>query len=520
MSNPLDLTGQHISDTYQRILQTDGGFYYDGLGNTVSIGTGVEGPQGSQGPQGYQGATGPRGDIGFGFQGPTGTQGFQGWQGAQGLQGSQGPAEMGAQGFQGFQGFQGYDGAQGAQGSQGFHGAQGVQGAQGAQGSQGKVGFQGRDGNSTSFFNYRSNTGATSGYPGDGDITWNNTAQVSSTVIYASHLTDDVYDIDALLSTLYQGQTILIQDRDDSSNFQRWLISGTPVNTNPGTSTSYWEFPVSLVTSSGTGQTNFANSHPLIIGVIAAVGNQGPQGLEGPQGFQGWQGPQGWQGDSGYQGSQGLDGPSLPPALLSLVGDESRSVTSATNIVWANVDTPNSYGDTQLTVTDDVIENTSGEDLFFNVTGFVQWTAVKGIKTITCIKAGSYVLEQVQEELPAVSVDFFQTFTFNVWLADGESFVIEVNADGNSPNVVTAYMTIARLFIGTQGYQGWQGAQGFQGVQGAQGPQGSQGVQGVPGATGSLGATGAGFQGPQGRQGLEGPAYSFNDIQRIAFLRI
>ena len=190
MSNPLDLTGQHISDTYQRILQTDGGFYYDGLGNTVSIGTGVEGPQGSQGPQGYQGATGPRGDIGFGFQGPTGTQGFQGWQG-----------------------------------------------------------------------------------------------------------------------------------------------------------------------------------------------------------------PQGWQGDSGYQGSQGLDGPSLPPALLSLFGDESRNVASATNIVWANVDTPNSYGDTQLTVTGDVIENTSGEDLFFNVTGYVQWGGgVKGLKTITCIKASAYILEQVQQE--------------------------------------------------------------------------------------------------------------------------
>jgi hypothetical protein len=138
MPNPLDLTNQHISDTYQRILQTDSGFYYDGLGNTVSIGTGSMGPQGFQGsnsvgPQGFQG---PRGDLGD--YGPQGWQGSQGWQGWQGPRGDLGLS--GLQGFQGPQGFQGWQGVQGPQGFQGWQGAQGVQGTQGPEGFQGSTG--------------------------------------------------------------------------------------------------------------------------------------------------------------------------------------------------------------------------------------------------------------------------------------------------------------------------------------------------------------------------------------------
>lgn len=86
MSNPLDLTNTHISDTYPRIIQTDSGYFYDGLGNTVSIGSigaqGFQGPRGDIGIYGPQGFQGPRGDIGL-----YGPQGFQGAVGSQGLQG-------------------------------------------------------------------------------------------------------------------------------------------------------------------------------------------------------------------------------------------------------------------------------------------------------------------------------------------------------------------------------------------------------------------------------------------------
>jgi hypothetical protein len=37
MAEPFDLTGQNIETTYQRILQTDGTFVYDGTGSLVNI---------------------------------------------------------------------------------------------------------------------------------------------------------------------------------------------------------------------------------------------------------------------------------------------------------------------------------------------------------------------------------------------------------------------------------------------------------------------------------------------------
>ena len=86
---------------------------------------------------------------------------------------------------------------------------------------------------------------------------------------------------------------------------------------------------------------------------------------------------------------------------------------------------------------------------------------------------------------------------------------------------------------GTQGPQGLQGTQGHQGLQGpigldgttgtqgSTGPQGTQGPQGFQGPIGLDGSSGTqGQAGPQGSTGPQGPAYSFNEIQRIAFLRI
>jgi hypothetical protein len=37
MAGPLDFTGQNIETTYQRVLQTDGQFVYDGTGSLVNI---------------------------------------------------------------------------------------------------------------------------------------------------------------------------------------------------------------------------------------------------------------------------------------------------------------------------------------------------------------------------------------------------------------------------------------------------------------------------------------------------
>ena len=56
--NQFDLTGQHISTIYPRIIQTVNSLYYDGIGNTVSIGVGAIGPQGATGVSGIGGIGG------------------------------------------------------------------------------------------------------------------------------------------------------------------------------------------------------------------------------------------------------------------------------------------------------------------------------------------------------------------------------------------------------------------------------------------------------------------------------
>ena len=294
---------------------------------------GAQGAQGDQGSQGNQGAQGAQGQ-GFTYQGnwidsttyqPYDVVTYDGdtwitptvsinqipgvagdWylftsKGAQGSQGAQGP--QGVQGNQGNQGFQGGQGNQGVQGTQGFQGAQGAQGSQGYQGNQGSTGT------SSSLFLYQADTGATSGYPGNGHVLWNNATQVSATSINISHLTDDGTDIDIFLSLLETTEHFVLQDRNSSSNFQNWSITGTPVNINAGLSNSYWAVPVAISSSGGSGATNFSNNHSLFLAIVSGVsGPQGPQGVQGSAGSQGSQGTQGTQGFQGAQGSQGIQG--------------------------------------------------------------------------------------------------------------------------------------------------------------------------------------------------------------------
>jgi hypothetical protein len=63
---------------------------------------------------------------------------------------------------------------------------------------------------SSNLFLYRSNTTATSGYPTNGDILWDNATQISATSINVSHLTDDNIDVDIFLALLQQTETITI----------------------------------------------------------------------------------------------------------------------------------------------------------------------------------------------------------------------------------------------------------------------------------------------------------------------
>ena len=137
-----------------------------------------------------------------------------------------------------------------------------------------------------------------------------------------SHSTSDNTDIDVFLALLDQTETLLIQDKTTSSNYQRFTITGTVTNINPGTANSYWEVPVTINSSGGTGTTNFANNNQVIIaivnGITGATGQTGATGLTGatgeigPIGSTGSTGPTGATGEQGATGDVGPIGPTGP----------------------------------------------------------------------------------------------------------------------------------------------------------------------------------------------------------------
>ena len=137
-------------------------------------------------------------------------------------------------------------------------------------GPAGAAGAAGASGGSTNAWKYKAKTTATSGYPGNGFLLWNNATQTSATSIIVSHLTDDDTDIELFLSFFVLNQKIFIQNRDDSSQNQIWQITGTPTVTGANTSTAYYTFPVTLVSSAGAA---FTNNHSILFGQIVVATN-------------------------------------------------------------------------------------------------------------------------------------------------------------------------------------------------------------------------------------------------------
>ena len=131
-------------------------------------------------------------------------------------------------------------------------------------------GAAGANGGSSTAWNYRAKTNATSGYPTNGHLLWNNATQLSATQILVSHLNDDDTDIELFLSFFVEGQKLFIQNRDDSSQNQIWDITGTPTVTGANTSTAYYTFPVTLVSSQGAA---FTNNHSILFGTITEATN-------------------------------------------------------------------------------------------------------------------------------------------------------------------------------------------------------------------------------------------------------
>jgi len=335
VSNPLDLTGQFIADSYLRLLQVESNNVYDGEGNYLytigGTGGGTVGPQGptgaagangvtgSQGPTGAAGATGNNGPTGAsgptgatGEQGPTGAAGANGVTGSQGPTGASGPTgatgeqgPTGAAGANGVTGSQGPTGAAGAAGATGNNGATGDTGPTGATGEQGPTGAAGAtgatgaNGVSVSYYRYNARTNSQTPPPAAKQIIWDNATQISSTTLYVSHLTLDNIDIDVFLALITSGDNLIIQDQNNSNNYQSWTVNGTPTIIP----NDYVSIPV---TYSGGGYS-FSNGHDIIL-VPISIGIQGPIGPTGSQGATGSTGPTGNSGANGVTGPTGNSG--------------------------------------------------------------------------------------------------------------------------------------------------------------------------------------------------------------------
>jgi hypothetical protein len=347
--------------------------------------------------------------------------------------------------LQGVQGVQGDAGPTGPQGAQGNAGLTGPTGAQGNSGPTGPTGPQGVDGQSSSFYQYKSETTQTSGVPANGHLFWNNITQVSATQITLSHLERGGIDIDIFLSFIKTGDSFVLQDQNNSTDFQKWEVSATPTIVP----NSYVTLPVTLVTSGGAGTTNFADNIDLLVVIqsVGVVGPTGPQGVTGPTGAASTvAGPTGPQGNVGPTGAQGDVGPTGPQGLQGIQGIQGD--TGATGPTGPQ----GSQGEVGPT----------GPQGIQGVAGATGPTGAQGIQGDTGT-TGPTGPQGIQ---------------------------------GNTGATGATGSTGAQGIQGDLGPTGPQGIQGIQGIQGVAGPTGPQGIQGNAGPTGPTGVTGA--TGPTG----------------------
>jgi hypothetical protein len=186
--------------------------------------------------------------------------------------------------------------------------------------SGGVTGPTGPAGQSSTFYPYRTNTTPGTGDPGTGLVSWNNTSQLLSTQIQINHIDQNNVDIDIFLALLSVGDTVTIQDRSNSANFQRWTVSGTPTSLP-----NYVQVPVTL----DAGTWSAPNDHQIIVAFL----NAGPVGPTGPTGATGPAGPTGATGAAGPTGATGTAAwPSTSSVLLA--GDGS-SVTVGSGLTLA-----------------------------------------------------------------------------------------------------------------------------------------------------------------------------------------
>ena len=116
----------------------------------------------------------------------------------------------------------------------------------------------------SNFYLYKSIDNALSPPIGSGNVVYNNANQSLATVIYISHLTRDNVDIEIFFENVSSLNDLYLQDQNNSLNFIRYNITGTPTIIP----NNYILIPIILDTSGGTGSNSFGTNHNILLSIF------------------------------------------------------------------------------------------------------------------------------------------------------------------------------------------------------------------------------------------------------------
>ena len=108
-------------------------------------------------------------------------------------------------------------------------------------------------------FPYRIKTTIIGGDPTAGHLGYDNATQIDASKLYLNYLVEDGFDVRLFFEYFNIGDKLIIQDKDDSNNNQVWEITVIQNEVN------HIQLNVTLISSSGTGTTNFANNHEVFM---------------------------------------------------------------------------------------------------------------------------------------------------------------------------------------------------------------------------------------------------------------
>ena len=228
-------------------------------------------------------------------------------------------------------------------------------------------------------------------------------------------------------------QVIIIQDKNDSANFQTWQVNGS-VNF-VGAVNNYYEVPVILLDSGGVGSTNFDYDHEVFINISAASGTSGTSGTSGSDGTSGTSGVDGVSGTSGTSGSSGSDGTSGTSGVDGVSGTSGTSGTSGSSGISGVDGTDGSSGTSGV----DGVSGTSGTsgssgssgDSLFALTGSV-WATTNDIEITGSLNITSLLGITDSNVIMTDSSSLYLTSGSNIYVDGGIISGAYIYGDGSN----------------------------------------------------------------------------------------